>query len=65
MLRALAPATKAYAVIPRIAGRQWRAGALFATAAALSVVILWSLWSQYAKDYPQNQAWVTTVTGGG
>jgi hypothetical protein len=52
-------------VIPRIAGRQWRAGALFATAAALSVVILWSLWSQYAKDYPQNQACITTVTGGG
>jgi hypothetical protein len=38
---------------------------LFTTAAALSVVILWPLLSQYAKDYPQIQAWITTVNGGG
>lgn len=65
VLQALAPAAKAYAVIPMIAERQWRAVALFTTAAALSVAILWPLWSQYVKDYPQIQAWITTVTGGG
>jgi hypothetical protein len=53
VLRALAPAAKACAVIPMIAECQWRAVALFTTAAALSVVILWPLWSQYAKDYIQ------------
>ncbi|MGA3031172.1 MAG: hypothetical protein ABSE58_10665 [Candidatus Limnocylindrales bacterium] len=65
VLRAIAPAAKAYAVLPMIAERQWHALGLFAVAGALSVVILWPLWAQYATDYPQIQAWITNATWGG
>ena len=65
LLRALAPAAKAYAVLPMIGERQWRALAVFALAAALSVVILWPLWARYTTDYAQIQAWIISATWGG
>jgi hypothetical protein len=64
-LRALAPAAKAYAIVPMIGERQWRALGTFAIAVALSVVIFWSLWAQYAADYPRVQAWIVHATLGG
>jgi hypothetical protein len=54
-----------YAVLPMIGERQWRALGLFALAAALSVVILWPLWAQYATDYAHIQAWIANATWGG
>jgi hypothetical protein len=65
VLRALAPAAKVYAVLPMIGERQWRALAVFALAGALSVVILWPLWAQYAADYAHVQAWIANATWGG
>lgn len=65
VLRSIAPAAKAYAVLPMIGERQWRALGLFAVAGALSVVILWPLWAQYLADYAHIQAWITTATWGG
>ena len=64
-LRALGPAAKAYAVLPMIGERQWRALGIFALAGALSVVILWPLWAQYATDYQHIQAWISNATWGG
>jgi hypothetical protein len=65
VLQSIAPAAKAYAVLPMIGERQWRALGLFAVAGALSVVILWPLWAQYVTDYPQIQAWISRATWGG
>ncbi len=64
-LRALAPAAKAYAVVPMVVERQWRALALFALAGAFSVVIFWPLWRQYGADFAHVQAWITNATWGG
>lgn len=65
VLQALAPAAKAYAVLPMIGERQWRALGIIAVAGALSVIVFWPLWLQYAVDYPQVQAWISNATWGG
>jgi hypothetical protein len=65
VLGALAPAAKAYAVLPMIGERQWRALGIFAIAGAFSVVIFWPLWAQYATDYAHVQAWISSATWGG
>lgn len=65
ILQAIAPAAKAYAVVPMIGEGRWRAIGMFALAAALSIAILWPLWAQYAADYPHVQEWITSATWGG
>jgi hypothetical protein len=64
-LGALAAPMKAYAVIPMIGERQWRAFALLAVAVAISVVAFWPLWSQYLADYSQVQGWLVGATHSG
>ncbi len=65
VLRALAPAVKAYAVIPMVGERQWRALGILAVAGTLSLVAFWPLWSQYAADYQHIQTWISNATWGG
>jgi hypothetical protein len=65
VLWALAPAAKAYAVLPMIGQGKWRALGIFALAGALSMVIFWPLWAQYAADYAHVQAWISSATWGG
>jgi hypothetical protein len=65
VLAALAPAMKAYAVLPMIGERQWRALEILAVAGALSLVVCWPLWAQYAADYQHIQAWISDATWGG
>jgi hypothetical protein len=64
-LMALSPAVKAYAVLPMIGQRHWRALGMLAIAGALSLVIFWPLWAQYAADYPHVQTWIMNATWGG
>jgi len=64
-LRVLAPAAKAYAVLPMIGERQWRELGIFAIACATSLVVFWPLWAQYVADYPRVQAWIMHATLGG
>lgn len=64
-LWALAPAAKAYAVLPMMGEGQWRAIGIFALASAVTVVIFWPLWAQYGADYAQIQAWISNATWGG
>jgi len=64
-LGALAAPMKAYAMIPMIGERQWRALAVLAVAVAISVVAFWPLWSQYLADYSQVQGWLVGATHGG
>jgi hypothetical protein len=63
--RALAAPMKAYAVIPMVGERQWRALGLLALGVAVSVVIFWPLWQTYAGDYSKVQDWLVGFTGGG
>ena len=65
-VRALAAPMKAYAVIPMVTERQWRALAILAIAGGLSVVAFWPLWSQYLREAGGIQTWMTGPgTGGG
>jgi hypothetical protein len=65
-LPALAAPMKAYAVIPMVVERQWRALALLAVIGAASVVLFWPLWSQYRAEAGSIEAWITGPgTGGG
>jgi len=64
-LRALAAPMKAYAVIPMVSERQWRALAILAIGLAVSVVAFWPLWHQYIIDYSTVQTWLLGVTHGG
>ena len=64
-LRWLAPAVKAYAVLPMIGEGQWRAIGIMVVAGVLSLVLFWPLWSQYATDYPRIQDWISSATWGG
>ena len=63
--RALAAPMKAYAVIPMVGERQWRALGVLALGVAVSVVIFWPLWQTYAGDYSKVQDWLVGFTGGG
>jgi len=63
--RALAAPMKAYAVIPMVGERQWRALAVLTLGVAVSVVIFWPLWQTYAGDYSKVQDWLVGFTGGG
>jgi len=58
-LPALAAPMKAYAVIPMVIERQWRALALLAVVGAASVVLFWPLWSQYRAEAATIQAWMS------
>ena len=64
-LRILAPAAKAYAVLPMIGEGQWRALAILVVLGVISLVIFWPLWMQYAADYPHIQDWISNATWGG
>lgn len=64
-LRWIAGPMKAYAVIPMIGERQWRALAVLIGAVALSVVVFWPLWHQYVADYAGTSSWLVGVTHGG
>ena len=48
-----------------IGERQWRALGILAVAGALSLIVFWPMWSQYAADYPNIQAWISNATLGG
>ncbi len=65
ILRALAAPLKAYAVIPMVAERQWRALTVLALVCGLSVVLFWPLWSQYLADYGNTNSWLLNTTQGG
>jgi len=58
-LPALAAPMKAYAVIPMVVERQWRALVLLAVIGAASVVLFWPLWSQYRAEAGSIEAWIT------
>ena len=64
-LRALAAPMKAYAVIPMVGLRQWRALAILTVAGGASVVIFWPLWAQYAADFRGTSSWLVDATNGG
>jgi hypothetical protein len=64
-LRALAAPLKAYAVIPMVGDRQWRALGLLALGVGLSVVVFWPLWTQYRADYAHISDWLAGATYGG
>lgn len=64
-LRVLAAPMKAYAVIPMVGERQWRALAILVAAIAASVVVFWPLWRTYALDYARIQDWLVGFTRGG
>ena len=64
-LRILAPAAKAYAVLPMIGEGQWRALGVLVGAGALSLVLFWPLYVQYLADYPHVQDWISSATWGG
>jgi hypothetical protein len=65
MLRALAAPMKAYAVIPMLGERQWRALGILVLAGVASLVLFWPLWSQYIADYKATQEWIVWATHGG
>jgi len=56
---------KAYAVIPMVGLRQWRALAILTVAGGASVVIFWPLWAQYAADFRGTSSWLVDATNGG
>jgi hypothetical protein len=64
-LQALAVPMKAYAVIPMVGERQWRALLLVTVGVAVSVILFWPLWTQYAADYASTQDWIVGATHGG
>ena len=64
-LRALAAPMKAYAVIPMVGLRQWRALAILTIAVGASVVIFWPLWAHYAADFRGTSSWLIGATNGG
>ena len=64
-LRALAAPMKAYAVIPMVGMRQWRALAILAVAGVVSVILCWPLWSRYATEFKANSTWLVGATDGG
>lgn len=64
-LRALAAPMKAYAVIPMVTERQWRALIILAVAGVISLAVFWSLWRQYFNDYDTVQNWIVHFTRGG
>jgi hypothetical protein len=61
-LQALAAPMKAYAVVPMIGERQWRALGLLIVGLAISLVIFWPLWAQYFKEYSTVQDWLIGAT---
>lgn len=65
LLRALAAPVKAYAAIPLIAERRWRAFAIMAALVGLSALPFLGLWTLYAHDYGQIQSWLMNATHGG
>jgi len=64
-LRAAAAPVKAYAVIPMVGERQWRALGILAVAVAASVALFWPLWSRYVADFASTSAWLSDATHGG
>ncbi|HEX7591408.1 MAG TPA: hypothetical protein VF375_05600 [Candidatus Limnocylindrales bacterium] len=64
-LRALAAPMKAYALIPMVALRQWRALVILALAGLASIVLFWPLWSMYRADFAATDKWLVETTGGG
>ncbi len=64
-LRWLAAPMKAYAVIPMVTERQWRALGILGVAGVVSVVAFWPLWHQYITGYAQMQDWLLGATLGG
>ncbi len=64
-VQSLAAPMKAYAVIPMIGERQWRALTILAVGIAVSVVLFWPLWQTYAADYSKVQDWLVGFTRGG
>ncbi len=64
-LRALAAPMKAYAVIPMVTERQWRALTILVIAGIVSLLLFWPLWRQYIADYAKVQDWIIGATYGG
>lgn len=64
-LRALAAPMKAYALIPMVALKQWRALAILCTAGLASIVLFWPLWSTYRADFAATDEWLMSMTQGG
>jgi hypothetical protein len=64
-LRALAAPMKAYALIPMVGERQWKALGILAVAGTISVVVFWPLWMTYRADFSHVQAWMQDATWGG
>jgi hypothetical protein len=64
-LRALAAPMKAYALIPMVALRQWRAMAILTVAGLASIVAFWPLWQTYAADFSATSKWLMDTTEGG
>jgi hypothetical protein len=58
-LRALAAPMKAYAAIPMVVERQWRALAILTVAGIASVILFWPLWSRYFGEAAGIQAWIS------
>src|ERR1035437_6049323 len=64
-LQSLAAPMKAYAVIPMVGERQWRALTVLTIGVAVSVVVFWPLWQTYAADYSKVQDWLMAFPEGG
>jgi hypothetical protein len=64
-LQSLAAPVKAYAAIPMVGERQWRAIAVLVIGVGASVILFWPLWSTYLRDYSQIQNWLIATTYGG
>jgi hypothetical protein len=62
VLRALAAPMKAYAVIPLVGERRWRALGVLAVASAISLVLFWPMWSTYLREYGEVNEWLLGAT---
>lgn len=57
-VRAIAAPMKAYAAIPMLAERQWRAIAILGIAGTVSLLAFWPLWHEYLGRVGQIGAWI-------
>jgi hypothetical protein len=64
-LQALASPIKAYALIPLVGERRWRALGILGVTGAVSLVAFWPLWSSYISEYPAISSWLAGATHGG